>query len=995
MEEKRRDSDQSQRKNERQGGVPYQQLAADMAPYLATQQLPGEGNEAADNCVMQNENETENARETPSGNDNRRRRNYCEELAAEMAQPSADLQVAGGDNDALDGAEGGVEPFKNDVKTLSGKSKRKQKENNSKKGVRNPYFALAANVTGSFKQLRTPGSNDDRDSLFQRESTDSMPHQESLSEYNPDATCGPGSDGNRSFQSETYRLEMGTTCSYRQENSGSVVQQESISEYNPDVTCGSASESCVHLNFESEMHNEERSETEYDLKKEGTGSFVQQESLSDYNPDATCGSGHESCGAFRDGDSLNYRGEGTKSVAQQESLSGYDESASCGSGLLRSDNERFEYSNTETEDSQSFHEGSCGMEDHLSKSTTYFDATYGECHSKTDGEPYSKRTKPNPEVTEELSLPPTSESMQESIPKVSAANSEQGEAISVESEGIISRPTEVQPMSRNVDTKCDPCLSSEFENMNLADNASVESDRNDFSISESAASSFQSNNWQEAWRDPQKSPKNDDGGVRSNSNDFSDFGDYRSQYSAPVGNSQGARPKTTFKVPHGKKSKRPKQNTKNAYTELAKDLAGDVLAMNKQLEGSQATARETKQNTKNAYTELAKDLAGDVLAMNKQLEGSQATARETSYKEGSVKGKEILNNSTGQKATSRERLLADVPTEARREANDRNRERKSQELFDGSIVENESSTGRSMVSDSHSMREQRILFDDSSLQTEMSNDTSLLSNPSEGESLSSSQQTSMTTNKNLGRMDVSTSRKDVSARGTGATFRERYDSEAERRAQLEEQQRTIDNMAPELQALVIQMMQENEEEQRGYATHNLYYNPPVPPRTLPPARGRSTNQVNYADGASKKRGGKKSRKGPKNKGHYVELAGIIAPQFAAMNAEMVNGHGKEPQAAAAAETTAPGMRTGNEPSKLQPGSHHEANGLDPNLTGARSRDHMSFSGTRLQSRDQSRGYSSMPYSGAQGRDTTDGRGASSLVANGTTSSRRQGNVYGN
>ena len=909
MEEKRRDSDQSQRKNERQGGVPYQQLAADMAPYLATQQLPGEGNEAVDNCVMQNENETENARETPSGNDNRRRRNNCEELAAEMAQPSADLQVAGGDNDALDGAGGGVEPFKNDVKTLPGKSKRKQKENNSKKGARNSYFDLAADVSGSFKQLRTPGSNDDRDSLFQRESTDSMPHQESLSEYNPDATCGPGSDGHRSFQSETYRLEMGTTCSYRQENSGSVVQQESISEYNPD---------------------------------------------------ATCGSGHESCGAFRDGDSLNYRGEGTKSVAQQESLSGYDESASCGSGLLRSDNESFEYSSIQTEDSQSFHEGSCGMEDHLSKSTTYFDATYGECHSKTDGEPYSKRTKPNPEVTEELSLPPTSESMQESIPKVSAANSERGEAISVESEGIISRPTEVQPMSRNVDTKCDPCLSSEFENMNLADSASVESGRYDFSLSESAASSFQSNNWQEAWRDPQKSPKNDAGGVRSNSNDFSDFGDYRSQYSAPVGNSQGARPKTTFKVPHGKKSKRPKQNTKNAYTELAKDLAGDVLAM------------------------------------NKQLEESQATARETSYKEGSVKGKELLNNSTGQKATSRERLLADVPTEARREANDRSRERKSQELFDGSIVENESAAGSSMVSDSHSVREQRILFDGSSLQTEMSNDTSLLSNPSEGESLSSSQQTSMTTNKDLGRMDVSTSRKDVSARGNGATLRERYDSEAERRAQLEEQQRTIDNMAPELQALVIQMMQGNEEEQRGYATHNLYYNPPVPPRTLPPARGRSTNQVNYADGASKKRGGKKSRKGPKNKGHYVELAGIIAPQFAAMNAEMVNGHGKEPQAAAAAaETTAPGMRTGNEPSKLQPGSHHEANGLDPNLTGARPRDHMSFSGTRLQSRDQSRGYSSMPHSGAQGRDTTDGRGASSLVANGTTSSRRQGNVYGN
>lgn len=45
-------------------------------------------------------------------------------------------------------------------------------------------------------------------------------------------------------------------------------------------------------------------------------------------------------------------------------------------------------------------------------------------------------------------------------------------------------------MLRNVDKKCDLCLSLEFENMNFVDNVSVEFDWNDFFILESVVLSF-------------------------------------------------------------------------------------------------------------------------------------------------------------------------------------------------------------------------------------------------------------------------------------------------------------------------------------------------------------------------------------------------------------------------------------------------------------------------------------------------------------------------
>ena len=997
MAEKDTAPDRPHRSNERQGTAPYRQLAAEMAPYLAQQQFPAASNEAGNGIEVQNENETESgngARESPSENNNRRRRNHYQELAADMAQPLADVHVPGVNNDATDGAASGEGRTKNEPKNRQHKAAGNRKEKTAKKGGRNPYFELAANISGPLADLRTPGTSDERGSQRevqvqpQPEANESFPYQESLSEYDPDARCGSASEScaHYSFQSETHSEEMGARYSHRGESTESIVQQESLSEYNPDATCGSASESCAHYSFQSDTHSEVI-RTRYSHRGDGTESVVQQESLSEYNPDATCGSGYESCGHsssysetrseemgtrydHREQDLMYYRGEGTESTAQQESLSEYNENATCGMehGFHRSEyDEISEYSSIQTEES---YERSYGTGDFPSKPPAQLETTYEECHSHVDGEPYSKRTKPNPEVTKELSLSPPgksySESTQESIPEVFSANSEQREAISVQNEEISSRYNEVQPMPRNV-TALEPCLSSEFENMNLADNISVESaGRSDFSMMERAESSSQSNQRVDAWKTSQTSPeKEDDRGAVKKYNSSSVVGNNSSLCPENVDNSQGARPKASGKVPRGKKSKKPKQNTKNAYTELAKDVAGDLSAM------------------------------------NKQLAKSQATPGGASAKQGSEKEQEFLDGSTAQTSTS--------GTETRRAVEDISSTREHQELFDGSTIETatsdvsqmslESDANNSMVSDDFCMRERQELFDGSSVQTETSNGTSLHSYPLEREVLSTSQHTSVMTDEELRRRDVRDQRKDFSVledtretEDSRAASRQTDDFAAEQRSQIEEQQRMIDNMAPELQALVIQMMQRDEEELRGNAPHAMYLNRPVPPRTLPQARGESENQGACAKGALKKPGGKKSRKGSKSKGHYVELAGIMAPQLAAVNAAMVNGHVKDPQGATEGihrEEVAPS--TLDESSDQEPISHHEANGIDPILTGARPRDHLSFRGAGLQSRDQSRGHASLPHSGASGRDTTDGRGAFSLAKNGSTSSKRRGN----
>ena len=111
--------------------------------------------------------------------------------------------------------------------------------------------------------------------------------------------------------------------------------------------------------------------------------------------------------------------------------------------------------------------------------------------------------------------------------------------------------------------------------------------------------------------------------------------------------------------------------------------------------------------------------------------------------------------------------------------------------------------------------------------------------------------------------------------------------------QVQEQQKLIDNMAPELQALVIEMIRRDEEELGGgHVLHDVLFQPPIPPREQAGTYEQNNSQEASVQGASQKSGGKNSKKGKKKKGHYVELAGLIAPELAKLNGVM-NGHSEE------------------------------------------------------------------------------------------------------
>ena len=113
------------------------------------------------------------------------------------------------------------------------------------------------------------------------------------------------------------------------------------------------------------------------------------------------------------------------------------------------------------------------------------------------------------------------------------------------------------------------------------------------------------------------------------------------------------------------------------------------------------------------------------------------------------------------------------------------------------------------------------------------------------------------------------------------------------RQQVQEQQKLIDNMAPELQALVIEMIRRDEEELGGgHVLRDVYFQPPIPPREKAGTYEQNNSQEASVHGASQKSGGKNSNIRKKKKGHYVELAGLISPELAKLNGVM-NGHSEE------------------------------------------------------------------------------------------------------
>ena len=835
MEKRNSAPDQARGNNERQGGVPYNRLAEDMAQPLADLQVPGLNNGRGESDQRPTEIETESLpgpREPQQGRHRGQRRTAYQQLAVDMTVPLAELQVPGARNDGETNSDGQVKSEVENPRDVTSVNQQEAKMTN--RNGRNHYFELAAAMAGPLAEVRAPAISDERGSEWpqsDRQATESSPHQESLSEYNPDACCGSGYD----------------------------------------------SESCRHSSSLLDVRNER---------------------------------GTEAC-----------QGGDIESVVAQESLSEYNENASCGSGFYRSEYCISDYqSSVQTSEPEGINQGSFAADFGVfrSKSPSETDTAQEDCHSQVDGEPFSKRTKPNPEVIEELSLPCSETSYEEpsrigdaqfeSVPEECRAESKLNVSPPVQGEEKGSTQNiEEHPRARNVVSPIEPRLTSEFEHMHLADNNSAETGAS-FDYSERSAPVSHSDPEVYVYESNPESPTNDNHGYAvGKSTDSSVVGNHfdscsTNAHSSNVSTSflsQGARPKTRPNVPRGKKHKPPKSNTKNAYTELAKAVAGDLSVMNSQIDNSHAKPRRAEDEKK-----------------------------------------------------SGRRL----------------------ELFDGSIVE-----------------------------TATSNATSLHALPSEREQRDAPKPPSLVNENGTRRNDVHDQGGNISGEisGSRATSRRKLDTKAaaEHRSQVEEQQRLIDNMAPQLQAMVIEMMKRDEEERGGHVLLDMPLNPL---RTLPQGRGGNVNQGACAKGGLNQAGGKKSRKGPKSKGHYVELASIIAPQLAAVNATMVNGH-TEGELGAAGHKKTDGNLTGNTeaPRGIAGSDDKERLGPEPEIspmdtTGARitdtrSRDHRLSNGcAATSSRDQSRAHVSLPPA-TNGRETIDGPGAFSLVDSVRTSSQRRDN----
>ena len=806
-------------------------------------------------------------------------------LAEDMAQTLADLQVPGVDNGSGRSENGRIE---NETESLPGPRELRQGRHRGER--RTAYQQLAADMVVPLAELQVPGASN---------------VGEASSDGQVKTEIKDRRDGASVDQRETKRRGRSHYLELAADMAGPLAQVRA-----PAIS-------------------DERPQLDHQV----TESAPYQESLSEYNPDASCGSGFDSESCRHSSTLVDARseieteacqGEDMESVAVQESFSEYNENASCGSGFYRSEYSISDYqSSVQTSERESFNQRSFAADSggFRSKSPSEIDTVKEECHSRVDGEPFSKRTKPNPEATEELSLPRsglsyaestiTNDVQFESVAEVCPAESKLTESLPVQTEEKITTQN-IEERARNDVSTIEPRLTSEFEHMNLVDNNSVETGASFDSSAERSV--LVSHSDQEVYvhkGNPESLKKDEDPYAIRKSTDSSVVGNDFASFSTNADSanvstsflSQGARPKTRPNVPREKKHKTPKQNTRNAYTELAKVVAGDLAATNSQIDDSHAKTRR---------------------------------------------------------------------------ADDEKKRVRRQELFDGSTVE-----------------------------TATSDATSLHAAPFEREQRDIPQQPSLTNEDEAKGNDVQDQEGNFSSeisesRATSRRKRDAAAAAAEHRSQVEEQQRLIDNMAPQLQAMVIEMMQRDEEERGGHFLLNMPLNPPVPPRSLPQGRGGNVNQGACAEEALNQAKGKKSRKGPKRKGHYVELADIIAPQLAAVNAAMVNGH-TEGELAAAGDK----KRVDNQPENAEAprgitGSTDEET-LDPepeaspmDTTGARktdtrSRDHCLSNGCAATSlRNRSRAHVSLPPA-AIGGETTDGDGAFSMVESVRTQGREDGN----
>ena len=825
-------ADETQRNRDSRSGNHYHQLARDTAQALAELQVPGASNEII-SASERGGNESEarqRVREETQRVNVRRRANHYHQQAADTGQPLAELQISSAsnfDSEAVNSVDDRIESESHtarDKQQIPAKGKRKPKKH---------YLEVAKGTSGALAELRTPCTSDDRTSQqeaglqSQFQTTESVACEESLTEYDPNATCGSGFFRDGSNGREEWSLGSQNEAT----ESSTFPRQESLPEYNPDATCGST---CRPLS----SYADEEMQTEGELnswgQREASESSSYQESSSEYNPDATCGTGY-----------WQQASAGMDSFTAQESLSKNDTDYSS----FKSDTEKIVSKEScwtgetpkplpaETDT----HPSTVAEEDGRQQNNSY--------HSKQDGEPCTKKPKPNPEVADELSLSLHPEHFYEetgsacgsalllgqgSISEMSSTRSEQFKSMTTEDthDNVM-----LNGEARSRDTEC---LSSEFEHMNIDEYDGVEPSTGSYS----SVNSQTSENVDSLKSATQDSLKDIENGA-SYSSGFET--QVHNQVPAPMNENaevagavsgesltsvssipQGARPKTKVKLPRGKKNKTPKQNTKNPYNELAKTVSGELSALNRKMDNSRSG--------KCTGNHIRDDLRDQEL-----LDGGSSQAAGTSNSSGKVSSSEFGQVNARQQP-SEEQL---------KRPNDGNQSEDWSLLGDGAQLSDQSTN---VVSQHTHATSQNKDF--------------------------TSQQTQTSSRR---------SRNSPEARAADEFCRQ----------QVQEQQKLIDNMAPELQALVIEMIRRDEEELGGgHVLPDVHFQPPIPPREQAGTCEQTNSQGASAQGRSQQSGGKKSKKGKKKKGHYVELAGLIAPELTKLNGVM-NGHREEHETTAA------------------------------------------------------------------------------------------------
>ena len=297
-----------------------------------------------------------------------------------------------------------------------------------------------------------------------------------------------------------------------------------------------------------------------------------------------------------------------------------------------------------------------------------------------------------------------------------------------------------------------------------------------------------------------------------------------------------------------------------------------------------------KQNTKNPYNELAKTVSADLSALNIKMDNSRSGKSTGNHLRDDLRDQELLDGGSSQ-AAGTSNSSGNVSTS-------------EFGLVDARQQPSEEQLNR--PHDGNQSEDWSLLGDGAQLSDQSTNVVSQHTHATSQNKDFTSQQTQTSSRR---------SRNSPEARAAAEYCRQ----------QVQEQQKLIDNMAPELQALVIEMIRRDEEELGGgHVLRDVHFQPPIPPREQAGTYEQTNSQEASVQGASQNSGGKKSKKGKKKKGHYVELAGLIAPELTKLNGVM-NGHREEHETTAEHEAAGIDQSDGANQGALG-NSPHEENG---------------------------------------------------------------------